>query len=425
MAKTLQKPGRPAKTRLKSKALPQVPIAPVATVFAPAGLLESYRTRWQHADWAGLIQLSLDDIRTDPDREKLAALIASVHSGFGDPEQARAFFAAAMEWGCDRRVAAQLMMSAAQNTLGRANTAIGDTALAERAFNEAIALVEPRADVALLGQMRRIRETVGMGLRDEAMRLVDKEILSVGAAPEMQARRLPMTATPLDLPEQPAQPVKGQGEHDPVPGPRGSDKPGQARQRVIVIATAPRTGSTWVYNAVRFLLEQAGIDVYATWYEHYRGVEGSSAQTHVVKVHEKNELTFPYDYLITTTRDLPERLASLIRMGWLAKEKKALQSVAERTTDAERLWHELADLIVDFDLISRRPERAILEIAHVLDVPCSVPAARQVIAQIKALQQPDRNQKHDPLTLLHPGHQSDGTETQELAAWVRSALETG
>lgn len=423
-AKTPKKKAKRTGLRHKLEAPPppgQVAVAPSDTVFAQPGLLEHYRARWQHADWTALIQVGIGDIRSDPDRGKLAALIASVHSAFGDLEKARAFFTAALEWGCDRRIATQLMISAAQNSLGRANTAIGDTVGAARAFNEAIALVEPRSDVMLLGQMRRIRETVNMGLRSQAMRLVDEQILSVRAEPEKQAQSLPMIATALDLLEQRSAAMKKPGR----PASTGDDETasGFGRPWTIVVGTQPRTGSTWVYNAVRFLLEQAGVEVYASWCEHYRGGRDSDKRTHVVKVHEEKQLTFPYDLLITTHRDLADRLGSVIRMGWLSKTEEAVLNARRWAVRMDEFWASRSDLVIDFDQIESNPENAILGIARVLGVSADHNVAQRVIGQIRALRQPARDQKFDPLTLLHPGHQSDGSETRELSAWVRSILD--
>lgn len=390
----------------------------VTTVFQDSGMLEMCRTRWQHGEWQALLDLSLDDIRNDYERGKTAALLASVHSSQGNSEQAKEFFTAAMSWGCGHNVAARLMISATLNTLGRANTTIGDEERAESAFAEAIAIVEPRADVALLGRMRRIRETVDLGFQDEAVALVEDQILNARENPSESQNGLPMIASALDMLEQRFESIKertGKGSID-LPTQQHLKRP-----RIIVIASAPRSASTWAYNATRFLLEQAGDDVYATWCAHYRGVIEGDTRTHVVKVHERNQVTFPYDVMITTRRNVIDRIASLIRMGWLPKNEQAIKNAVRGTTEAEEHWITLSEAVIDFDQIKNRPERAIHEIAQALDVPCTSVIAQKVIAQIQAMPEPEK--EYDPFTLLHPGHNSDGTETAELAAWVRDFFE--
>ncbi len=424
MARTRKKKAKRRKAR-HNPALSVEPekmqIAKGNSVFVQNGLLESYRTRWQHADWMSLLAVEIDDIRTDPDRGKLAALLGSVHSAFGDPATAEELFMLAADWGCDRRVAAQLMISAIQNTIGRANTAIGDLDRAELAFNEAVALIEPRADVALLGQVRRIRETVNMGLQDQARQLVDAQILSLRKAPEVQARSLTEIAETLVLPEWHSQVIKTQS----LPNVAINYTPTMSKvhPRTVVVGTSPRTGSTWVYNAVRFLLEATGAGVYASWCEHYRGPIKGDTRTHVVKVHEPDHLTFPYDILITTHRDLAERLGSLIRMGWLAKAESAVVNARKRALKLDDFWATRSNLVVSYENIEHQPECVILEIAHALRIPADLSIVQQVNSKILAMSQPEYGQKYDPLTLLHPGHKSDGTETAELAGWVRAVLD--
>jgi hypothetical protein len=414
-AKKAQKRQRAGLVNLAPMAAEQADAAlPSRGVFPETGMLEMCRNRWQHGEWQALLELGLDEIGADRERGKLAALVASVHGAAGDAQKARLFFAAAMQWGCDRNIAARLMVSATLNTLGRANTAIGDHERAQLSYTQAIAVVEPRADVQLLGRMRRIRETVSLGFHAEAATLVQEQILTARAEPERSADQVPMIAEALDLLERRVDGLGGKGKGK-VPAP--------SHPRTVVVATAPRTGSTWVYNAVRFLLEAGGNEVYASWHEHYRGATEGDSRVHVVKVHEPRQITFPYDTLITTERDLVERLASLIRMGWLARTDAAVLKARKWSIQLQAFWVEHSDLVLDFEQIEQRPERAVQELARTLGVSCNVVEAERIATRIEDLHEPAAGEKYDTETLLHPGHHSDGVETAEIAAWVRRVFE--
>ena len=55
-------------------------------------------------------------------------------------------------------------------------------------------------------------------------------------------------------------------------------------RKLILIAGMKRSGSTWMYNAVRLMLKDAGKDVYGCWIDDYD--ESNTAEFHVVKTHK-------------------------------------------------------------------------------------------------------------------------------------------
>lgn len=185
-----------------------VPVAPVgtvlnipvpaATVFHQDLLLEPSRTKWQYGEWQALIALDPADIQRDQERGKLMLLVAAAHSHFGNGKEAMAAAQQAAAWGCDRRLLARVLISAVSNSLGRAAASLDDPLAAEH-FQEAIRLVEPKADVRLLGRTRQIRETARLGLLPEAGRLIDADLTATRAAPADHSARLAILDSELEL----------------------------------------------------------------------------------------------------------------------------------------------------------------------------------------------------------------------------------
>jgi FkbM family methyltransferase len=176
-----------------------VPVATNEVIFTQDSLLEACRTQWQYGEWDALLQLGEADIIRDRERGKLAALMASVHGHAGDAATAKAFAARAISWGCDRSTLIRLMISAAQNTLGRAAAAIGEDDVARARFREAITTVEPRANAKLLGRTRQVRETARMGLLPDAQKLLEADLEVVKADPDEHRGRMKILNTEFNL----------------------------------------------------------------------------------------------------------------------------------------------------------------------------------------------------------------------------------
>ena len=169
-----------------------------ATVFHQDVLLEPSRTKWQYGEWQALIALDPAEIQRDRERGKLMLLVAAAHSHFGNGREAMAAAQQALAWGCDRRLLARVLISAVSNSLGRVAASLDDPSATEH-FQDSIRLVEPKADVRLLGRTRQIRETARLGLLPEAGRLIDADLTEARAAPADHTARLAILDSELEL----------------------------------------------------------------------------------------------------------------------------------------------------------------------------------------------------------------------------------
>lgn len=168
---------------------------PAVTPHDP-NLMDVSRMQWQHGDWADLAQISLDSLTNHPGRDRLALIVAAAHAHLGDMPQARRFADRALGWGCSPTVVAQVLISAAHNTLARAATCLQDPAAITH-FTAALRIVEPKGDLPLLSRSRQIRETTRLGLLPEAADLLAIDMARVALAPVDHAAELAILDTRL------------------------------------------------------------------------------------------------------------------------------------------------------------------------------------------------------------------------------------
>ncbi len=186
----------------KKKRVTPGPAAPADTALPPAAdslfetehLLERSRTNWQYGAWEALEALDPEELARDSDRAKLMLLVAAAQGHRGASEAARASVRQAIAWGCDRRLAARVLISAVHNSLGRAAAVLEDGS-ADGHFRDAIALVEPRADVDAIARARQIREMARLGLGVQAARLVDDDLRDFVRAPAASGARIEALAS--------------------------------------------------------------------------------------------------------------------------------------------------------------------------------------------------------------------------------------
>ena len=168
-------------------------------LFERPPLLESSRTKWQYGEWRDLATIPTEGLENHPDRAKIALLIGAAKAQLGEIPAARALLRQARDWGCRRELIARVLTSAVYNSLGRVAVCLEDDEGARRHFEEALTLVEPRADAPLLAQTRRVRETARMGFLPDAAALIGEDLSKMEAAPIDHADRLEAMRVELNL----------------------------------------------------------------------------------------------------------------------------------------------------------------------------------------------------------------------------------
>lgn len=127
-------------------------------------LLERSRTQWQFGDWDSLVKLNRESLQHHPDRAKLALLAAAGHLQTDHRGPAKQFIRLAQDWGCSRKLIAQILAAGVHNSLGRAATICGQQARALQHFETAIDVGTPGAEKNLLAQARVVEQYRQLGL---------------------------------------------------------------------------------------------------------------------------------------------------------------------------------------------------------------------------------------------------------------------
>ncbi|UJP04897.1 MAG: sulfotransferase [Nitrosomonas sp.] len=127
-------------------------------------LLECARTQWQFGDWKSLVKLNRDTLQHHPDRAKLALLAAAGHLQTGDTNAARQFIHLAQDWGCGKKLIAQILTAGVHNSLGRAAALADQQPRALQHFENAIAIGTPDGEMPLITQARMGHQFAQIGI---------------------------------------------------------------------------------------------------------------------------------------------------------------------------------------------------------------------------------------------------------------------
>ncbi|MFN3955451.1 MAG: hypothetical protein ACK4LQ_13445 [Pararhodobacter sp.] len=190
----------------------------------------------------------------------------------------------------------------------------------------------------------------------------------------------------------------------------------------MVIAGVPRSGSTWLFNATRLLIEASGSTLHSAWVADYRPADHAEADFHLVKLHQPAELSFACHCLLTTRRDAVSQLASLLRMGWLAPDGEVIRTRACELRGLYEFWAARSDLEIAYDQICDQPELALQRVQAQIGLGSRGTDLSRVFDGLNRLKPPDTG-RYDPLTLLHPGHAADATERSKYIEIVRAAMD--
>ena len=130
--------------------------APMGATFIPhdPGLLERTRMQWMMGDWLSLAAVDADTLEQHPERAKLAAYAGAGLQQLGQHEAAQRLLEQAKEWGCARKLLAEVLLSGVYYTVARAALLAGDGPRALRNLKESIEVGMPGHDVALVARAR-------------------------------------------------------------------------------------------------------------------------------------------------------------------------------------------------------------------------------------------------------------------------------
>lgn len=164
----------------------------------------------------------------------------------------------------------------------------------------------------------------------------------------------------------------------------------------ILSAGMNRSGSTWLYNALRLMVER----------DYVRGfVSGNDTPLNVknalIKIHGINEDYIKWaDYIFYTYRDIRDVVASLVRRtGEIPPESKINNNMMA--------WNRYvveADLVIEYNRIINEPEKVISDIGKIIGIK---PDIEMILKELNEMKN-KKLKNTDPVTLMRINHVTDG-----------------
>lgn len=192
---------------------------------------------------------------------------------------------------------------------------------------------------------------------------------------------------------------------------------------LVVCAGVHRSGSTWLYNAVRLILIDSGKSVYGCFKTNYD--PENKAEAHVVKAHKfYKELKENADFIFTCRRDLRDIVASAVRRG-LIDESAAMDYLDEIIKKEYEPWKRHSNLEIVYEkMLKRRKTDYIKKLAEIMGIDNI--DSLEIRDKIESLPIPQSEEDFDEEIQLHFGHITNGkyrTWKETLTEYTIVAIE--
>ncbi len=172
---------------------------------------------------------------------------------------------------------------------------------------------------------------------------------------------------------------------------------------LILAAGMPRSGSTWLYNAVRLLIENTpsmANQFSCGWIGDWEKIPKRKFM--LIKVHEYNQqLVDDSSFVLYSYRDLRDAMASAYRKFGLEPSME----VADRFLDDDRMWTEVSSYVMHYETMLHAKEEIIKRLISVLKLNDSDPT--KIITDIQLLHYDSPGEKdinHNMTNLFHKRH---------------------
>jgi hypothetical protein len=178
--------------------------------------------------------------------------------------------------------------------------------------------------------------------------------------------------------------------------------------RLILAAGIPRSGSTWVFNAIRGVLSRSRRRVVGIWVDDLGKSNLSECDDLLVKIHTPDEFwTRRSSLTFTSHRDLRDIAASLQGMRWAATDEEVLAAVrsARRQHD---YWAPRSIYDIPYESLILSPGPVAARIAELLGASLAESEIGDLVVELSGLAARPSAAKYDHVNLMHPGHRIDG-----------------
>lgn len=337
--------------------------------------ISDFKANWLFGSWTELIDIDLALVKNHIDRDKYAILCGAANFQLGYEKKAQEAIRLALEWGCDKKLVAKLLVAGVYNSLGAAATLSGNELKQKEYYSEAIDLGESNKSASNIITTRRLNEITRLGLEDQIGKIFNHEINITNGG---SLHQLKIKDQILKYEKNKKKPV------------------------VIVVASMPRSGSTWLFNCVKKIIESKYDTSYCCWIGDYN--PQNKSEIHLVKVHDPNsEICKTSDKILSTRRDIREVAASLVRLAWDKQDKEFYDQLCWIVEQVHPFWYERTNFEIEYQSIINQPISVVEQIGHVLNMPLEMGFIKEVVKHLDSLESP---KSYDQETQMHPNHRS-------------------
>jgi hypothetical protein len=357
-----------------------------------ASFLSEAKANWYFGEWQALANIELDGLQTHADVAKLAALKATGYQQLNDIDNCKKYIAVAKSLGCDNKVIAKLLIAGAHNSLGKLSALRQNDEKINYHFNAAVDIGDASNNAKLMSQARCVKEISKLGLLSQATKVFDSQLNDFD---EMKFSAKNQEAT-LNLLR------KEQLALRAAVGGQNKTQNNPIQSRLILIASMPRSGSTWLFNCAKEILARSDKSLYSCWVADYD--ENNPSDIHLVKVHDPvPELSEKADVILSTRRDIREVAASLVRMEWDNKGDEFISQLSWVIKTVHPYWFERTNLEIEYKQVLSNPELVVEAVGHALKVVVNSKEAVLISNKLEKIQSPKEYNKN---TQLHPNHRA-------------------
>lgn len=199
---------------------------------------------------------------------------------------------------------------------------------------------------------------------------------------------------------------------------------------IVAVGGMMRSGSSWLYNAVRLVLEHAGVRLYGFRLVDWDPSDLAGADVLVVKTHrEFPALAASAWRSFTSHRDLRDVATSLIDLlrseGWLVSGEDML-SIVDWSVVNHALWCDHGALDLQYERVAASPEEAVGAVARHLDISLEGSDIARVVRDLEKLPLSSDPGAVHPVTRLAWRHRfggQPGRYQQDLSPYLRDKIE--
>lgn len=180
---------------------------------------------------------------------------------------------------------------------------------------------------------------------------------------------------------------------------------------LIVSTGMIRSGSTWLYNALRELLAyQHGVPaLYSCWISDFSPEKANQTPYTLVKVHEPNYiLANSANLIFSCHRDLRDVAVSILDIGWIDNLEKAYDMVTY-ARECHDFWLQLHAHNYGYEEIAKSPKDTLLRLAQHLSINISDAGLENINSTLEKISSSAPSKGYNSETLVHSNHVADGT----------------